>query len=63
MDSERHDGRCLAGFEGVEGQLRGSVERIWEADGLRVEIDLPLDMLRRSARLRSRTVEEAREKS
>ncbi len=38
----------------VEGQLRGRIERIWEPDGLRVEIDLPLDMLRRSARLRSR---------
>jgi PAS domain S-box-containing protein len=35
----------------VEGQLRGSLERIWEPDGLRVEIDLPVDALRRSARL------------
>ncbi len=35
----------------IEGQLRGRMERIWEADGLRVEIDLPTDALRRSARL------------
>jgi len=35
----------------VEGQLRGRLERVWEADGLRVEVDLPLDALRRSARL------------
>lgn len=35
----------------VEGQLRGTIERVWEADGLRVEIGLPLDALRRSARL------------
>ncbi|SEP75584.1 PAS domain S-box-containing protein [Devosia sp. YR412] len=35
----------------VEGQMRGSLERLWEADGLRVEIDLPVDALRRSARL------------
>ncbi|MDB5614196.1 MAG: Signal transduction histidine kinase [Devosia sp.] len=37
----------------VEGQMRGRLERIWEADGLRVEIDLPIDALRRSARLQS----------
>jgi PAS domain S-box-containing protein len=42
----------------VEGQLRGNIERIWEADGLRVEIGLPLDMLRRSARLRGELAEE-----
>jgi PAS domain S-box-containing protein len=47
----------LAGFGSrlislsIEGQLRGKVERKWEADGLRVEIDLPVDALRRSARL------------
>ena len=35
----------------IEGQLRGRLERVWEADGLRVEIDLPTDALRRSARL------------
>ena len=35
----------------VEGQLRGTIDRVWEADGLRVEIGLPLDALRRSARL------------
>lgn len=35
----------------IEGQLRGRMERIWEPDGLRVEIDLPTDALRRSARL------------
>ena len=37
----------------VEGQLRGKVERVWEADGLRVEIDLPTASLRRSARLQA----------
>lgn len=37
----------------VEGQLRGRLERLWEADGLRIEVDLPLDALRRSARLRT----------
>ncbi|MBU1336542.1 MAG: PAS domain-containing protein [Alphaproteobacteria bacterium] len=47
----------LAGFGSrlislsIEGQLRGKLERKWEADGLRVEIDLPVDALRRSARL------------
>ena len=35
----------------VEGQMRGTLERIWEPDGLRVEIDLPVDALRRSGRL------------
>jgi PAS domain S-box-containing protein len=35
----------------IEGQLRGRMERTWEPDGLRVEIDLPADALRRSARL------------
>jgi len=35
----------------IEGQLRGRLERIWEPDGLRVEIDLPVDALRRSNRL------------
>jgi PAS domain S-box-containing protein len=47
----------LAGFGSrlvqlsVEGQMRGRLARIWEVDGLRVEIDLPLDALRRSGRL------------
>jgi PAS domain S-box-containing protein len=36
----------------VEGQLRGRLERIWERDGLRVEVEVPVDALRRSARLR-----------
>ena len=35
----------------IEGQLRGHLERAWEPDGLRVEIALPVDALRRSARL------------
>ncbi|HUH76313.1 MAG TPA: PAS domain-containing protein, partial [Devosia sp.] len=35
----------------VEGQLHGRLERFWESDGLRVEIDLPGAALRRSARL------------
>lgn len=37
----------------VEGQMRGTLQRVWEADGLRVEIDLPLDTLRRSAKLQA----------
>ena len=36
----------------VQGQMRGNLERHWDADGLRVEIDLPGDALTRSARLR-----------
>jgi len=49
----------LAGFGSrliglsIEGQLRGRMERVWEPDGLRVEIDLPVDALRRSARLQA----------
>lgn len=35
----------------VQGQLNGKLERFWEPDGLRVEIDLPLQGLQRSARL------------
>lgn len=35
----------------IEGQLRGRLERFWESDGLRVEIELPAEALRRSARL------------
>ncbi|RUT30942.1 PAS domain S-box protein [Arsenicitalea aurantiaca] len=35
----------------VEGQLQGSYERHWDADGLRVEIEVPLSALRRSMRL------------
>ncbi|SFZ81825.1 PAS domain S-box-containing protein [Devosia enhydra] len=38
----------------VEGQLRGSMERIWDDDGLRVELRLPLASLSRSARLQTR---------
>ena len=37
----------------VEGQLRGKIERIWEPDGLRVEAVLPLEALRRPAKLQS----------
>lgn len=36
----------------VQGQLRGTIERFWEPDGLRVEMDIPLDALKRSSRLR-----------
>lgn len=36
----------------VQGQLRGQLKRIWEADGLRVDLDLPVDALRRSGRLK-----------
>ena len=35
----------------VQGQLSGHLERLWEDDGLRVEIDLPVTALQRSARL------------
>nr|WP_314261236.1 PAS domain-containing protein [uncultured Devosia sp.] len=37
----------------VEGQMRGTLQRVWETDGLRVEIDLPLDTLRRSGKLQT----------
>jgi PAS domain S-box-containing protein len=33
----------------VEGQLSGSLSRHWESNGLRVEIDIPLRSLRRTA--------------
>lgn len=39
----------------IEGQLGGTLERFWEAEGLRVEIALPLEALKRSARLHSQT--------
>lgn len=35
----------------VQGQLNGLLERTWEADGLRVDIDVPVAALQRSARL------------
>jgi PAS domain S-box-containing protein len=37
----------------VQGQLSGKLQRFWESDGLRVEIDLPVLSLQRSARLHS----------
>ncbi|MEO5805270.1 PAS domain-containing protein [Devosia sp.] len=37
----------------VEGQMRGKLERIWEDDGLRIIVDLPITSLRRSARLQA----------
>jgi two-component sensor histidine kinase len=39
----------------VQGQLNGKLERFWEPDGLRVEIDLPVQSLQRSARLHARS--------
>ncbi len=39
----------------VQGQLNGKLERFWETDGLRVEIDLPVKSLQRSARLHARS--------
>jgi len=36
----------------IEGQLRGRLHRQWDPDGLRVDVELPLAALRRSARLR-----------
>ncbi|WP_240232953.1 PAS domain-containing sensor histidine kinase [Devosia lacusdianchii] len=37
----------------VQGQLGGTIERVWDAEGLRIEIDLPASALKRSARLRT----------
>lgn len=37
----------------VSGQMRGVIERIWEKDGLRVELSLPLVSLLRTNRLRT----------
>ncbi|UJW85596.1 PAS domain-containing protein [Devosia sp. SL43] len=37
----------------VQGQLRGKLERHWESDGLRVDIEIPMEALTRSARLTS----------
>ncbi|MCZ4344933.1 PAS domain-containing protein [Devosia neptuniae] len=35
----------------VQGQLRGELQRAWDKDGLRVEVDLPIEALKRSAKL------------
>ena len=35
----------------VEGQLRGTLKRHWEQDGLRIDLDLPMAALNRSAGL------------
>jgi len=35
----------------VKGQLNGAIEHFWEPDGLRVEIEIPVLALQRSARL------------
>jgi PAS domain S-box-containing protein len=37
----------------VEGQLRGSMSRHWEPDGLRVDLELPLETLARPASLKA----------
>lgn len=37
----------------VQGQLGGAIERFWDAGGLRIEIDLPANALKRSARLQT----------
>ncbi|WP_052715632.1 PAS domain-containing protein [Devosia chinhatensis] len=37
----------------VEGQMRGKLTRQWNEDGLNVDIELPLDALSRSTRLRA----------
>lgn len=42
----------------VMGQMRGQIERLWEEDGLRVELSLPLAALLRSSRLRPAEVAE-----
>lgn len=53
----------LAGFGSklielsVEGQMRGTIERFWDADGLRVELKLPLASLLRSNRLQAKNTE------
>lgn len=36
----------------IEGQLGGTLSRVWENDGLRVELSLPIASLSRSSRLR-----------
>jgi PAS domain S-box-containing protein len=38
----------------VEGQLRGTLTRHWEADGLRIDLKLPLDTLVRPAALKQK---------
>lgn len=54
----RPDGSDLPGFGSrlmslsVEGQLRGTLERVWEDDGLRIDFTMPLASLRRSAALK-----------
>ena len=37
----------------VKGQLGGSLERLWEPNGLRIEIEIPISSLQRSSRLGS----------
>ena len=39
----------------TEGQLEGHLERFWEADGLRLEVSIPLKALTRSERLGRRS--------
>jgi len=41
----------------VEGQMRGTLERHWEPDGLRVVTVVPVEALRRSTRLRNKPEE------
>ncbi|WDR06351.1 PAS domain-containing protein [Devosia rhodophyticola] len=41
----------------VEGQLHGKLERVWEVDGLRIEVEVPLSALRRSGKLLPEKVE------
>jgi two-component sensor histidine kinase len=38
----------------VEGQLRGMVSRHWDKDGLRIDLQLPLDTLARPATLKQK---------
>ncbi|SFV35727.1 PAS domain S-box-containing protein [Devosia crocina] len=37
----------------VAGQMRGQIERLWESDGLRVDLALPMASLLRSSRLQA----------
>jgi len=49
-------GTRLVGLS-VEGQMRGTLERHWEPDGLRVVTVVPVEALRRSTRLRDKPEE------
>ncbi|UYN99746.1 MAG: PAS domain-containing protein [Devosia sp.] len=41
----------------VEGQMRGTLERVWHPEGLEATFSVPIDALRHSARLRDKPAE------